>query len=152
MRIEHATLQNKYLLAFTNEIFNSTKKIIVPLIEINDNKNTITWAIPYETLLLSAASGKENSKTIYPLRDQELNSINLNDDNLVLGAPFYLKHSASRLNKNYFILDQSHYIKLKSFPKPTPWRRRDDRLALKFSKKCRKFQGAAWLRPKTSMN
>jgi hypothetical protein len=117
MRIEHATIQNKYLLAFNNEIFNSTKKIIVPLNEINDNKNAITWAIPYETLLLSSASGKENSKTIYPLRSQELNSINLNDNNLLLGAPFYLKHSASRLNKNYFILDQSSYIKLKSFPK-----------------------------------
>ena len=42
--------------------------------------------------------------------------------------------------------------RLRLFLKPMPSKRQDDRPALKFFKKCLKFQEAAWLRPKKSMN
>lgn len=116
MSSSHSKRISRYQTAFDSNVFEKTKKIIVPRKAI-DNKNLmVTWSIPYETLLISAVEGLDKSKSIFPRLKSELNSIDITDNKLMLGAPFYLKHNASEINKNYFLLDDCGYIKLDSLP------------------------------------
>jgi hypothetical protein len=100
----------KYLEAiFAHGRTNNISKFYIEDAEIKHEKILVGWALPYETLILSTVSGK--TQTIFDNNGQyKLEDIN--KPTLFLGVPWESPIYNLELNKKYFQLDTSSYVRI----------------------------------------
>ena len=71
----------------------------------------VPWSVAFSTLIYSTLKDPEDSRTVYLFNDEELKKIDINDENLFLGATFNLKQfKGEEIPQRYFNLEKGKYL------------------------------------------
>jgi hypothetical protein len=100
--------RTEYLESLINKSYEyPEKKFICDKNKMQKEKILVKYALPFETLLLSASLGKEKSRTFYFTYDLESEKGHLSQTEYFLGPPYDKKIWINNLNDKYFDLSNS---------------------------------------------
>ena len=104
-----------YLHTLTEEAAkNGSSKTLYPKSKMNGNVVIVPWSVAFTTLMYSTLKDPQDSRTVYLYDKNELEKINVEDENLFLGATFNLKQFKEKdIPKKYFNLKKGKYYLIK---------------------------------------
>jgi len=93
--------------------YNSDKFLLQKTPE-NNEKILYTWPFSFTTLVISSMDGPQHSRTIYLYeKTEDYLKYTTKENNIFLGANFWLEWKSNELNHKYFILPDAPYVVLK---------------------------------------